>query len=406
MFSILIKRLSIESISYYSLIMFAFTLSLSRAAISFFIVWFVILVLLKKDYKNSFQVLKENKIFTYIGLFFLFIFLSTLWSEDIENMIRHLRLYSYWIIVPCIVILGKKQWIYQILNAFLIGMFISEILSYGIFFELWSIDGSSPNQPSPFMTTIHYSVFLAFTSLILLYRFLFENTELKLKISLFLFFILTTINLMISTGRTGQLAFFITLFVVFVIRYKISIKTFLLSSILFISIVFISYNGLNLFKMRIDASISDVKNVVSNQNYATSWGLRAGWWILAFDALKEKPFLGYGLGDYKIAAKEMIEKHDYPFMDQKVKDFLTSHHYHNQYLMIVVEGGLIALSLFLLFIYKMFRLNIDDLEIKHIGIIGITVLLIAFIGDPLLFLQFPLVLFLFIMSIIILSAKK
>ena len=48
--------LTIEIVSYYSILLMAFALPLSRAAISFFILWFFILVLIKRDYKSSFNI--------------------------------------------------------------------------------------------------------------------------------------------------------------------------------------------------------------------------------------------------------------------------------------------------------------------------------------------------------------
>lgn len=99
----------LESISYYSLIIFSLTLPLSKAAVSFFVFWFLILVLIKKDYKNSFQILKENNIFVYIVIFLSYTFLSAFWSSFEEDTFKYLQQYSYWIIVPSIVILTKKS---------------------------------------------------------------------------------------------------------------------------------------------------------------------------------------------------------------------------------------------------------------------------------------------------------
>lgn len=45
------KYLTFEKSTYYSLIAFAFTLPLSKAAISFFIFWFILLIILKKIIK-------------------------------------------------------------------------------------------------------------------------------------------------------------------------------------------------------------------------------------------------------------------------------------------------------------------------------------------------------------------
>ena len=99
-----LKTITFEQVSFYSILVFALTLPLSGAAISFFIFWFLLLVIVKKGYKNSFDILKENKIFIYLGILFIYIFLSALWSDDTQNMLRHLRLYGYWIMIPCLVI--------------------------------------------------------------------------------------------------------------------------------------------------------------------------------------------------------------------------------------------------------------------------------------------------------------
>ena len=321
-----------------------------------------------------------------------------------DEALNYIRLQAYWILVPSFVLLAKKEWSYAILNAFLLGMFVSEILAYGIYFEWWSINGRGPDYPSPFMMHIHYSVFLAFTSLVLLYRLLFEESSWRVRGFMLFFFLMATTNLMISNGRTGQLAFFVTLFVVFVVRYRLSIKTFLVSSLVMLSIVFVSYNSLPLFKKRADMAVHDIKKI-SEQNYNTSFGLRAAWWIVTYDALKEKPLFGYGLGGHTTAAKEMLEHHEYTGLSGYFKKFLVKSHYHSQYLMIVVQGGLVGLGLFLLIFYKLFRLNIKDRELKHLSIVGFSVLLVSFVPEPLFLLQFPLMLFMFVTSLFIVSSK-
>lgn len=340
-----------------------------------------------------------------MGLFVGLLYLSVLWSSDTDTALKQLRMYSYWIIIPCFVILAKKEWLFNMLNSFLLGMFLSEILSYGMWFEWWTINERSANYPTPFMTHIHYSVFLAFTSLVLLYRFSFEQSSWKVRLPMLVFFLMTTTNLMISTGRTGQLAFFLTLFIVFIIRYRVSIKTLALSAIVGTSIIFASYYALPLFKIRADAAIRDVKQTL-NENYNTSWGVRAAWWIITYDALKEEPLLGYGIGDYSEAAEMMVSKYEYQGLSNRLKKYVAQAHYHNQYLMVAVQGGLVALALMFLMYYKLLRLPIQDTELKHLNIIGISVFLVAFVGEPLWLLQFPLMLFLFMTGLFITASKK
>ena len=60
-------------------------------------------------------------------------------------------------------------------------MFISEIVSYGIFFEFWTYKNATVENPNAFMSRTDYSVYLTFTSIILIMR-IFNETHLKYKI--------------------------------------------------------------------------------------------------------------------------------------------------------------------------------------------------------------------------------
>jgi O-antigen ligase len=331
--------------------------------------------------------------------------LSILWSEDIAQASRQLRLFGYWIIIPLIYVVAKKEYATMMIGAFLSGMFVSEILAYGIFFDIWSINGRNPDYPTPFMTHIHYSVFLAFTSLVLLYQMLHKNISFWYKISIGLFFTTSTLNLMISTGRTGQLAFFVTLFFVIITKFKISIKSFFVSLTLLLSVLYFSYNYIPLFQKRANMALNDMTHIVS-QNYNSSFGIRAAWWIVTYDALKEKPILGYGLGGYQQAAKQMLNKYQYKGLNNYLQKYLCKAHYHNQYLMVAVQGGILGLFLMFLMFYKLFRLYIDDKNMQDISRIGILVVLCGFIGEPLWLLHFPLMLFLFIFSISLVASKN
>jgi len=401
------KKINFEKISYYSLLLFAFFIPLSRASNSFFVFWLGVLALiaLKNDFTKTWNKIKSNQIFIYIFLFIGYMAFSIFWSKDIPLGINQLRLLSYWLLIPAIYILIKKEWLYPTLNSFLMGMLISEILAYGIYFDLWSIHGRTPDYPSPFMTHIHYSVFLAFTSLVLLYRLLYEHLSLKIKVLMLIFFLSSTTNLMISTGRTGQLAFFITLFVVIFIKYRINLKSFFATVVFSLIIAYTSYYTLPLFQKRVNAAVEDIQLILTH-NYNSSFGIRTVWWIVTWDALKEKPIFGYGLGAYKDTAKIMDKKYQYEGLNETMRYNLKTKHYHNQYLMTIVQGGLVGLFLMFLLFYKLYSLQIRDKELKHLSIIAITVFLVAFIGEPLWLLQFPLILFIFLISIFIGASKN
>lgn len=383
---------------YYSALLFAFTLPLSRAAVSFFVLWFVILFLIQKDYRTAWNRLKNSRPFQAMGLFIAFLFLSALWSSDTHEALRQIRLYSYWVVIPILALNLKKEWLPNIITAFLGGMFVSEILAYGIYFGLWSINGRGPDYPTPFMTHIHYSVFLATTAVILFSRLLSNRYTWRSKLPMLLFFFTSTGNLMISTGRTGQLAFLVAMAVAVIIHYRLTLKSLIIfsvaSSILFIG----AYSTIDLFKQRFDMGINDVQQL-RNNNFETSWGQRAVYWVVTADIIKTDPLMGVGIGDYKKVAEEVLEQNNHNFSLSTITICKGMSHYHNQYLMILAQLGLIGFTLMIWLLFQLFTLRIKDPDLKEFSVLSLTIFAVGSIAEPLWMLQFPIILFVFAVSI-------
>ncbi len=276
-------------------------------------------------------------------------------------------------------------------------MFFSEIIAYGIFFEWWSLNGRTPDYPTPFMSHIHYSVFLATTAVILLTRILSDRYTWRAKLPMLLFFLTSTGNLMISTGRTGQLAFIIAMAFAVVIHYRLTLKSFvvfiLLSTTLFVG----AYNTIDLFQKRFDKAISNIEKLQQG-DYQSSWGSRAAFWIITYDIVRKNPLFGVGIGDYYSAAATVLQNNDRNFTEATRK-WCTEHHFHNQYLMILVQLGIAGFIFMFWLLFELFRIKISDPELKEFSLLGLTVFIVACIAEPLWMLQFPIILFVFIVSI-------
>lgn len=397
-------NLSIERIFYYSAIIFAFSLPISRAAVSFSIFWFMILFLIKKDYLYTWEQIKKNHVFWAMGAFLGFLALSLLWTENISDGFNQIRLYSYWFIIPILAIHLKREWLPTIITSFLLGMFVSEIIAYGIYFEWWTFKDRTPLYPAPFMSHIHYSVFLAFTSIILLTRLLSKRYKRYTKLPMLLFFLTATGNLMISTGRTGQLAFFIAIGIAILIHYRTTIKSMFIFILLSSFLLFGSYSSIDLFKSRIDLGVSDLKELQEG-HFDTSLGLRAAFWVITFDIIREHPLIGGGIGDYRQNARQTLDYNLHHF-SPSVKEWCSNTHFHNQYLMILTQIGLLGFGLMLWLIIELFKLKIDDPELNEFKILGLTVFSVGSIAEPLWILQFTIILFVFIVSISIAASDK
>lgn len=338
-----------------------------------------------------------------MGAFIAFMFASLLWSSDTAEALKQIRLYSYWIVIPILAVSLKKEWLPNIITAFLGGMFISEIIAYGIYFEWWSYKNSTPDYPSPFMFHIHYSIFLATTAILLLSRLLSKRYTWRSKLPMAIFFLTSIGNLMISTGRTGQLALLVAMIVAIIIHYRLTIKSFFLFLILSIPLFVGAYTTIDLFQKRVDMAISDIQQFQQG-NFNTSWGLRAAFWIVTYDILQEHPLLGVGAGDYRSAAAEALRTHDHGFSQETIA-WCSGTHFHNQYLMILAQIGVIGFALMIWMFIELFRLKIGEAELKEFSVLGLSVFSVSSIAEPLWILQFPIILFVFIVGLS-LSASK
>ena len=146
------------------------------------------------------------------------------------------------------------------------------------------------------------------------------------------------------------------------------------------------------FKMRVAAGVNDIKGI-AEMNLNSSWGIRVAYYITTYDILKDKPLIGVGLGDFMDETASALETIEYPYLTQDTKEFMKRFHPHNQYLLILLQMGVIGLALFLYIIYQILKLKIDNPEIKELSILFATIFFVSCIPEPLLVKQFTIGLF-------------
>lgn len=391
------SRISIQKSVDYIVLAYALTLPLSRAAVSLFSVLLILLWLVDSNIKERFFASLKNPLILSLIVFLLFSTLSLTWSSNISGGIKYLR--HYWYILPLFTFFSyvRAALIPKIISAFLMGMIISEVLSYGIFFELWTFGHATPQDPSPIMNHIHYSTFLALTSLLLLNKFFFE-TEFKYRLFYFLYFLATTSNLFINGGRTGQLAFIIGIFVVGIVNMKNKllavVSIFVLAGTIFTAAFSISPT----FQTRVNTTFSALTKIESGNNemYASSFGTRLGAWVVGVQIFKQHPLLGVGMGSEMDALKNEIDTK----MPQ-LKTFDPTYgpllynikHYHNSYITYLLQMGVIGLFIFLSVFYAIAKLPLQERELSNLRYIFLTVFMVSCFFEQMFALEFPLALF-------------
>ncbi len=380
----------------YVAVLYAFIIPLSRAGIGVLTALMVVLWIFEGNFRQKFLLYKNNKVIISLILFLMVGLLSLLWTEDTQTSLYLQR--RYWYLFPLFIFMTslQKEYIYKLLSAFILGMFVSEVIAYGVFFEMWTFMNATVDNPSPFMHHIIYSVFLAFTALLLL-NYIFNFHTLKYKMMYTFFFMTVTGNLFLTNGRTGQLAFVVGLFTLALLSFKHKFKALLITVLLGGLVFVIAFNVSTTFKQRVILGKSNLIQVVEDKNYCTSWGGRVGAWIVSKDIVSHDPLLGVGIQDNMKEFHQIIDD-KYSTMKCMHRSFM---HTHNQYLQILTSLGFLGLFAFLAMFYYLVKLKIEDKELHHIKYIYISIVLFSFMPEVLWGRQFSLALTALVFGIIL-----
>ncbi len=371
--------------------LYALSVPISRAGIVVFgfliiMIWLFLRENRRLELKSVFEYRSLQALFVYI----LYCFVALSWVES-DNLLLALNAFSkywYFLVIPIMIANIKPNHILPLMATFLIGVVLSAVLSYGIFFELFVTKHGIASDPTPIMRHLDFGLFLAFGALILLIRFLYE-THLQYKLLYLTLFGIVAINIFIIGGRSGYIIFIPTLLFVILYRFEQRLKALLITLSLLGIVLVGAYNLSPPFKHRADMSVESITKLYNHQDYCTSWGMRAGAFVVAKDIVAHDPLFGVGNRDHIERLQTIIATH-YPSMEC-LSWFM---HYHNQYLEILTQGGLVGLLLFLSIFYFVARMKFQNKEFELLKIVFVSVYLIGFIAEPYLSAkQFPMAMF-------------
>jgi O-antigen ligase len=293
------SKINFENIYYTLSILLAFAAPLSWKAFRLIVILLIVTKIIQFDYKTFFLEIKKSKLLIALLAFLVYQFITFLWTETTYNeSYEFIRGLFLWFAIPILALSIKAHHIRHIITAFLFAMAISEFAAYGMYFGFWTINGHGAEYPSPFMYHTSYSIYMAFTAIILLNRLYSQLYNKKEKVIMAFFFMTITGNLFISQGRIGQLAFAFAILIAGLLHFKLRIKTFLISIVAISAIFFTAYHISPMFQKRVQMASKDISKIQEGDLYS-SWGIRVAYLIMGTDIIKEHPLLGVGLEDYQ-----------------------------------------------------------------------------------------------------------
>lgn len=399
----MINKIKVNNAINYIAIIYAFLLPLSRASIVLFSAILIVLWIFEGDLKEKFQKILKCRFTLSIIVFIIFSLLSLVWVEEqnLQEALKYIKKYWYLMVIFPLFTSLKPSYIFKVLYAFLAGMSLSMILSWGIYFEWWHIKEVTKDSLSPFMWHVFYSIFLAFSALLSL-NFALHTKQKTLKILYIILLILFTSILFMGIGRTGQVIFVIGLFILLMENFDHKIKAVVSALVISLVLLGILYTFNNTFKQRIDLVKSDVVQMVETEQYCNSLGGRVFTWQISYEIIQEHPIIGLGIVDHLDYLKNAM-KNDERFSECSFKDMID--YFHGQYIEIISQTGIVGLFLFLSIFYFFMRVKIKNRMLNNIKIIlGMTFLLVFLVDVPFR-KQFALALFALISSLILIEKR-
>ncbi len=341
----------------------------------------IIIWLLSLLFKNTVYFFKNNRLFFYVIIFSFWVFITCVFTFELgypyEGFLKYFLL-------PILIISTslKREYIKYVLGAFIFGMFINEVISYGIYFEIiqskflgFKIVGDKTN-PIPFMPShMEYTLFLSLAIIISLFSIF--KVEGKLIKTILVFFTITmTINLFLTTGRTGQFTLLGTLLFLTIIYFRHNYK-YITSAFLVIVFIFsMAFSFSNNTNSRLKQGYDDIVKVFKDQNYDSSLGIRLSSYVILPKLVDDKRFnIFYGFGYSKL--DKIIEEIHIEEFGINTSFAHQKGHLHNSYITIFAGTGLIGFILFILILYNIFIIRIEEDYLSYVRYSFLFVFILA-----------------------------
>ena len=394
-------NLNLEKIYHYLLVILGFLLPLTVAGGNLIIGIIVLIWLFSGNYQSKISEIINNKLAIASILFFSIHVVGLIWTEDMlwGLHIVH-KMWYFLLLLPILLTIVKKENIRYYISAFLLAMMLSELLSYLVWFEVIpAFKNATLINPTPFMSHISYNPLLAFTFYLVSHEVVFNKKLKDMQRYMYGFFALTiTVNMFITGGRSGQVAFFIIASILIFQLYGKNLKALLFSILMILGVFFTAYNNSALFSERFDSIEHDISNYDNFKD--TSVGLRLTFAIHSWEIIKNNVFIGVGTGDFPNEYKKINMS--------KTPKLASARNPHNMYILILTQLGLFGLFTLLYMFYVQFRIALisENKFLKDVGLILPILFLIIMWSDSYLLGHYTTLMFVFFSSFLYKDFEK
>jgi len=347
----------------------------------------------KFSFNQILSTILKSKSFIYYSAFILISTISiTVADNKTESFLilsQYLTFFFSFLVITLISLKAK----FNFIQLFMIFCIISiAIESFGVLYDLINnvfIEGktfSRSNKFSGFTANVNITAFSIVIKLPILLYYIFTNTKLRINVLLLLILLMSVSSLFILLSRGAFLAFLIVTFLFLIIIFWAKTKNRFKSTIISLMIVIVGYfiisniisnqNNSNLINDRV-ASIQ-----INTEDQSINERLR--FYGAAVESISKNPFLGIGLGNWKIESIKYDSKN--------IRGYRIPFHAHNDFLQVTSESGIFAFFLFTIILFNPFVRQIKKISTKtskdEVVTMIILISLLVYILDSML--NFPI----------------
>lgn len=174
----------------------------------------------------------------------------------------------------------------------------------------------------------------------------------------------------LTNGRTGFLSVTIALLVIGCYWIENKRQAFMLIAALVVGAAMI-FSTSERVQTRLTEATDNVVQYVEQGNNQTSMGLRLGFWTGGLNIFVQSPMFGQGVGSFKTEMTALAQKTVSPG-----KPLITSNP-HNDFILIAAQTGLAGLSLWLVFLWRVYRFSSRFMGSEQLLLRGLLALYVS-----------------------------
>ena len=317
------------------LILLAFFLPLSTSVVSVTAMLFLAGWLLEGNFKRKYEEITVNPMSRAVLVYIAVLLLGLLWNDQIGASASGIQKQWKILLMPLFLTAVRPEQRWSVLWAFIAGMSVMMLTTYLAWLGWLEYADVSQERLTKRNSHVVYNPMLAFTIYLLLYQLIWGRLQRWARLAIGILAGLMIVNMFMTDGRTGQLAFFVLIGVLLFQYLQTSPWKAVLALLLTPPLIFFaSYHLSSTFKERVDLAKKEVE--IYKHNPRTSVGQRLFFWEHSWHIFKQAPVLGVGTGGFEPAYAERNNRYS-PHMP-------VTDNPHNQYILASVQLGLVGLA--------------------------------------------------------------